>query len=174
MLISFLLVGVLGGSLTIIAESIRGGLTLAIEAYSLIVMRRIHRGRIADFEFGAGKLEQMCNLAIALGMLGGSLWIADGAVGLVLRGRSEASPLGLALAACVGAVNNLVNFVAWDERRRAPRGGGSVIMQAQFRSRTTKLVAPAGVQGTMTVAAPPAEPVTAAWADGIGALFVAC
>lgn len=172
MLGAFLLVGILGGSLTIVAESVRGGLMLAVEAYSLVVMRRIHRGRVADLDFGAGKLEQVCNLAIALGMLGGSAWIAGGAAELALRGRSEASPLGLALAASLGAVNNLANFVTWDEMRRAARAGGSVIMQAQLRARTTKLVASAGVQATMTVAALAVDPVVAAWADGLGALFV--
>jgi divalent metal cation (Fe/Co/Zn/Cd) transporter len=167
--------GFLGGSLTSIAEWVRGGLMNAIEGYALLVLRRIHRGSLAQFEFGAGKLEQVCNLAIALGMLAGSAWIAYGAMGLLLRGETHGSPLGLALAAALGAVNTLINFVAWDEVRRAAAAGGerSVIMQAQVQARLTKLVSSLVVQVSMTVAATARDAVIAAWADGLGALFVA-
>jgi hypothetical protein len=48
---SYLAVGLLGGSLTIITEAIRGLLLLAIEAYGLHVLRKIHRGQVADYEF---------------------------------------------------------------------------------------------------------------------------
>jgi divalent metal cation (Fe/Co/Zn/Cd) transporter len=167
------LVALYGGSLTLLAESVRGFLMVAIEAYSLVVLRKIHRGRIGDFEFGAGKLEQMCNVAIAVGMIGGALWIADGAVGLVLHGHVEAVPLGLALGACLGAVNVYINYMAWLRVREAARGGRSVIMQAQLDVRRTKLVSSGVVQVSLTVAALAADPVVAAWADCIGAVFVA-
>ena len=165
-------VGVTGGSLTILAEALRGWLMLVLEIYALLVLRRIHRGVLVGFEFGTGKLEQTCNLAIAGGMLGGALWIAWGAVGLVVRGHSDAAPLGLAVAACVGAINTFINFVAWDAVRRAAGTQRSVIMQAQIQSRLTKLVSSLIVQLTMTLAALAIDPVVAAWADGSGALFV--
>jgi ferrous-iron efflux pump FieF len=168
----YLAVGILGGSLTIVAEAIRGGLLLAIEAYGLHVLRKIHRGQVADYEFGAGKLEQMCNLAIAISMIGGALWIADGAVRLVIQGHADAAPLGLALAASLGAVNLLVNYKAWFRVREAARAGGSVIMQAQLNARVAKLVASCFVQSTLTIAALAYDPIVAAWADSIGALFV--
>ena len=159
-------VGFLGGSLTSVAEWVRGGLMNAIEGYALLVLRRIHRGTLAEFEFGAGKLEQLCNLAIALGMLAGAAWIAYGAAGLLLQGESHGSPLGLALAAAIGAVNTLVNFVAWDEVRRAAGGDRSVIMRAQVQARRTKLVSSLVVQVSMTVAAATRDAVIAAWAVG--------
>jgi ferrous-iron efflux pump FieF len=173
-LIPYSAVGLVGGSLTIVAESLRAYLMAAIEAYSLIVMRRIHRGSFADFEFGTGKLEQACNLAIATGMIVGALWITRGAVDLVLQGHSNASPLGLTLAAVAGAANTLVNFVAWAEVRHATRRAPSVIMRAQLQARVTKLVASSVVQVTLTVAAIARDPLIAAGADSIGALFVAC
>ena len=40
-------VALLGGSLTLLAESVRGALMDAIEGFALVVMRRIHRGRLA-------------------------------------------------------------------------------------------------------------------------------
>jgi divalent metal cation (Fe/Co/Zn/Cd) transporter len=172
MLFVIFVVAVFGGSLTLMAESVRGALMNSIEGYSLVVLRRIHRGVLVGFEFGVGKLEQICNLAIAAGMLGGALWVAHGAVVLAARGYSEASPLGLALAAAIGATNTLLNFMAWDEVRRAARHGGSVIMEAQLKARVTKLASSVFVQLTMTVAAVATDPVIVAWADGAGSVFV--
>ena len=40
-------VGVLGGSLTIIAESIRGAFMNACEGLALVVMHRVHRGKLS-------------------------------------------------------------------------------------------------------------------------------
>jgi divalent metal cation (Fe/Co/Zn/Cd) transporter len=169
----FVVVGVLGGSLTILAESIRCWLMLGIEIYSLAVMRRIHRNKLSEFDFGTGKLEQICNLLIAAGMILSALWIAHGAVGLAISGSSKASPLGLSLAAVSGAFNTLINFLAWGEMRAAAAQGRSVIMQAQLHARVTKLVSSAIVQLTMTLAALTGDPVVVAWLDSIGALFVA-
>jgi len=169
----FVVVGLLSGSLTIIAEAVRGCLMLAIETYSLIVMRRIHRGKVAAFEFGTGKLEQACNLAIATGMIVGALWIARRAFDLVIQGHSDASPLGLTLAASIKGITPLVNLVAWNEVRLAAGRTPSVIMLAQQQARLTKFISSCIVQVTMTVAAIARDPVIAAWADSIGALFVA-
>jgi divalent metal cation (Fe/Co/Zn/Cd) transporter len=165
-------VALLGGSLTLLAESVRGALMDAIEGFALVVMRRIHRGRLEGFEFGAGKLEQVANLAIAAGMLGGAAWIALGAAALATGGRPIGTPLGLALAAIVGAVNAYINLVAWDAVRRAARGENSLIMQGQLTARNVKLVSSLVVQLSLTVAAVSTDDVVIAWADAAGALFV--
>lgn len=162
-----------GGSLTILAEAIRGTLGQLVEIYSLVVLRRIHRRSFASFDFGVGKLEQACNLAIAASMLVGAAWIGHKAVLLVLEAENIASPLGLTMAACFGALNTYLNYIAWNEVRKACRQGHSIIMQAQLKSRLTKLVSSLIVQMTMTVAALAPDPLIAAWADGLGAMFVA-
>ncbi|HWL67605.1 MAG TPA: cation transporter [Geminicoccus sp.] len=167
-----LLAGFVGGSLTSLAEAVRGLLMISIEGYSLVVLRRIHRGQLVDFEFGVGKLEQMCNLIIAAAMVGGALWIAHGAAMLMIEGQSHASPLGLAMAACVGAVNSFLNFMAWAKVREAARGSRSVIMQAQLRARVTKLISSLFVQATLTISAVASDPVIVACSDVTGALFV--
>ncbi|MGD9508716.1 MAG: cation diffusion facilitator family transporter [Geminicoccaceae bacterium] len=166
-------IALVGGSLTILAEAVRGTLGQLVEIYSLVVLRRIHRGGFVSFDFGVGKLEQACNLAIAVSMLVGAVWIGGKAVRLVLAAEDLASPFGLAMAAVFGALNTLLNYVAWNEVRKACRRGHSVIMQAQLRSRLTKLVSSLIVQTTMTVAALAPDPLIAAWADGLGAMFVA-
>src|SRR5262245_65387971 len=98
-------VSLFGGSFTMFAEALRASLMLAIEIFSLIVMRRIHRGVLTGFEFGAGKLEQVASLSIAVGMFGGAIWIAFGVLDIIAGERPLGTPFGLALAAMLGALN---------------------------------------------------------------------
>jgi divalent metal cation (Fe/Co/Zn/Cd) transporter len=173
MLTTWILVGVLGGSLTVIAESIRGGLMMAIEVFAYILMRRLHRGQLTDLEFGTGKLEQVANLLIGGGMLAGAVWIFSGAVAIVDGERSLATPIGLAVGALTGATNVVVNLTSWDGMRRAARAESSLVMLAQFKARTVKLVASCFVLVTLTTAALAPDVVVVAWADAIGSIFVA-
>jgi ferrous-iron efflux pump FieF len=168
----FVMVGIFGGSLTIMAETIRGGLMTAIEAFSLIVLRRIHRGLLTVFEFGPGKLEQVANLAMAAGLLGGAIWVAVDAVATITGQRAVGTPFGLALGAIVGALNTYVNLLAWDGIRRAAQGEQSLIMQAQLNTRIVKLVSSLFVQATMTIAAVSTDDVVVVWADAVGSFIV--
>jgi divalent metal cation (Fe/Co/Zn/Cd) transporter len=169
----FIPVGLLGGSLTIKAETIRFVLMMSIEVFALIVMWRLHRGKLHDMEFGGGKLEQIANVATGLGMLGGAAWIASQAMAIVSGHAEIGTPLGLALAAMVGALNAYINFIAWDGMRRAAEGESSIVMQSQLRSRWVKLVCSLVVLVTMTVAALSSDNVIVASADAVGSVFVA-
>jgi divalent metal cation (Fe/Co/Zn/Cd) transporter len=166
-------VGLVGGSLTIKAETIRFVLMMSIEVFALVVMWRLHRGKLHDMEFGGGKLEQIANVATGLGMLGGAAWIASQAMAIVSGHAEVGTPLGLALAAMVGALNAYVNFIAWDGMRRAAEGESSVVMQSQLRSRWVKLVCSLVVLITMTVAALSSDNMIVASADAVGSVFVA-
>ena len=168
-----LLIAILGDSLTLFAEGIRGGLMDLIEFFALMVMRRIHRGQLADLEFGTGKLEQIANTLIGAAMLGAAIWIAAGAVAMLVGERVVGGPLGLAMAAGAGAVNLYFNFVAWGRVRRAVRAESSLVMLGQLRARTVKLVASLFVLVTMTLAALSTDEEVVAWADAVGSLFVA-
>src|ERR1044071_4436832 len=55
---SFMVIGIRGGSLTMVAEAIRTSLMGLIELFSVLVMRRIHRGELADLEFGTRSEER--------------------------------------------------------------------------------------------------------------------
>jgi ferrous-iron efflux pump FieF len=167
-------VAVLGGSLTVIAESIRGGLMMSIEVFAYFLMRRLHRGQLADLEFGTGKLEQVANLLIGGGMLAGAAWIFSGAVAIVDGDRSVSIPIWLAVGAFTGASNLVANFTSWDGMRRAVRTESSLVMLAQFKSRTVKLICSCFVIVTLTTAALAPDEVVVAWADAVGAIFVAC
>ncbi len=172
MILAYAVTAIAAGSLTMLAELIRGVLMTAIEVFALVVMRRIHRGRTAFFEFGSGKLEQLVNLLIAVGLLGGALWIAIDVVRLVAGGEVHGRPAGFALAAIIAAVNTYVNVLAWDSVRRAARGGGSLIMQGQLQARVVKLVSSGCVVISLSIAALSTDGVVILWADAIGALLV--
>ena len=167
-----LALGLGAGSLTNLAEGIRGGLMTVVDLVALTVLRRLHRGTLAGFDFGTGKIEQLVSIGIALSLVGGALWVGMDAVETALTGHSDATPLGLSLAAVSGAINFFTNFVAWENVRQATRGRPSSIMRAQLRARTTKLFCSVVVQITMTVAAAAKDPVIVAGADALGALLV--
>jgi len=112
--IVLLVIGLAGGSHTILAESIRGTLGWLLECFSLMVLRRIHRGVLVDMEYGSGKLEQVASLLVGSSMLMAATWIAVGAVELALGEKPTGTPLGLAAAAAAGMINVCCNLVAWD------------------------------------------------------------
>ena len=166
-------VGLLGGSLTIKAEAIRFVLMMSIEVFAYTVMWRLHRGKLHDLEFGGGKLEQIANLVTGLGMLGAAAWIATKAMAIVGGHAEVGTPLGLALAAMVGALNAYVNFVAWNGMREAAKGDSTLVMQGQLHARRVKLICSLVVLFTMTIAALSTDNVVVASADAVGSVFVA-
>jgi divalent metal cation (Fe/Co/Zn/Cd) transporter len=166
-------VGLLGGSLTIKAEAIRFVLMMSIEIFAYSVMWRLHRGKLHDLEFGGGKLEQVANLVTGIGMLGGAAWIATKAMAIVGGHAEVGTPLGLALAAIVGALNAYINFVAWDGMRQASKGESTLVMQGQLNARWVKLICSVVVLFTMTAAALSTDNVVVASADAVGSIFVA-
>jgi divalent metal cation (Fe/Co/Zn/Cd) transporter len=92
----------------------------------------------------------------------------------IVSGHGEVgTPLGLALAAIVGALNAYINFVAWDAMRRATQGDTSLVMQGQLQARRVKLVCSLVVLFTMTLAALSTDNVVVASADAVGSIFVA-
>ena len=172
-LIANLVVGLLGGSLAILADAMRGGLVLVAESYALLVLYRLHRGKVAGVEFGAGKLEVLCNVLIAAVKVVVSLWIAQRALAIIETGHSNAAPVAMALSACLGAANVVGNVVAYEHVRYLTGRGRSAIMNSQLLARGVKVRCAVAVALALTVAATTAEPVIAAWADAIGALAVA-
>jgi ferrous-iron efflux pump FieF len=169
----FVPVGLLGGSLTIKAEAIRFVLMMSIEIFAYSVMWRLHRGKLHDLEFGGGKLEQIANLVTGIGMLGAAAWIATKAMAIVGGHAEVGTPLGLALAAIVGALNAYINFVAWDGMRQASKGESTLVMQGQLNARRVKLICSVVVLFTMTAAALSTDNVVVASADAVGSIFVA-
>ena len=161
-------------SLTLISEVLRAGLLLIMDFYLLLVLRSLHRGKLGRFRFGIGRLEQICNLAVGLAVISGGFWVGNRVIETLLGDAEAATPLGLALAAVVSAVNTLVNFIGWLAVRTAMSRDGSAIYKAQADSRLVSLIASLIVQITLTGAVLAKDPVISIWLDGLGATFVAC
>ena len=172
MILSYAVSAIVAESLAMLAEFIRALLMTVIEGFALMVMKRIHRGRVAIFEFGSGKLEQLMNLLIAGGLLAGAAWIAFGVVHAFKSGDPPGSPAGYTVAAIAAAMNCYENILAWDGMRRAARSGGSLIMIGQLQARVVKVVSSGLVVITMTIAVLSVDGVVIRWADSIGALIV--
>lgn len=160
-------------SLSLLSEAIRGALMLAVEVYAYFVLRAVHRDRLGMFRFGIGQLEQMCNLAIGAGLVLSGLWVAHQVAQLVVLERAAATPLGLATAAAINAVNVVINSLGWFAMFSASRSDDSAIYTAQLRARTVKLLSCLVVQTAMTIAALAKDPLISTWLDGLGASFVA-
>ena len=137
-LLPYAVVGVLANSLTMVAETLRGGLMVALELVLLVVLRRIHRGRTTEYDYGVGKLEQFANLAIGVVTGACGVWLLFSAV---TRWWSPPEQAGLGLIfATVLAITNLgVNGAALRSLWLAGKDGTSAIMTVQIRSRVVKL-----------------------------------
>src|SRR5919106_4014268 len=104
-LVTFLF-AVLTLSLTLIGETLRMTLMMG-DVYTFFVLRAVHRDQLRKYRFGIGKVEQICNLSIGAALVVGGLWVAQQVFDTLLFGHEAASPLGLAIAAVVNAVNTL-------------------------------------------------------------------
>jgi divalent metal cation (Fe/Co/Zn/Cd) transporter len=137
-----LAIAIWSNSLTMLGDVLRGGILISLGLLLLLTLRRIHRGRTSDYDFGTGKIEQFASLAVGTALICAAVWVL---VSLVLRAASPPSQPGLGLAFAVGAsaVNLCLNVVSFRAVWLAARDGTSIIMAAQVRARLSKLIASA-------------------------------
>lgn len=168
-----LLTGLLAGSLTLLSEGIRSFFMLMASVYAFVVLRAIHRGRMARFEFGVDKIERFATLVVGLGLVISGILVVRGAVSAVFEPSGAGpSPLWLVLAAIVNAINTAVNVAGWWAMRRVARGEGSHVFKTQLAARFTMMSSSLFLQVTLTVAALSRDVVVALALDALGALFV--
>jgi len=166
----YIVIGIATPSWPIIAESLRGGLLLVVAIISLITLRRIHRGQLGGYDYGAGKLEQAITLSIAALLLlaaGLLLWRVA-----LLAPTPPASPLLATSAVVLVFVNLVLNSVQLWSLHRASRDGGSIIVRAQYQARWVKTVASAFVVVAVTLAMIAGDPELSRRASQIGTLIV--
>lgn len=173
LVVLFVVTAIASGSLTSLAVALQGLPILVIELWSLAVMRADHRGRLAHYDYGTGKLEQFVWLVVAGGRLLAVIFILDRVFETLFAGAAAASPLGLALAAVVNAMYFLVNAVAYVALTRAAKGDLGGAFGAQIVLRKGMLVAAAVLQVCLTGAALARDPGVAMAADAAGGLIVA-
>lgn len=167
-----LIVGILSGSLALFSEAIRAWLMFAAGLFGLIFIRLVHRGRMAHYEFGVGKIERFVSLVIGLGLVISALLIARTVFLSAVESAPAATPLGLAIAAIINAVNAVVNVVGWWGMQINAPASPSEAYRAQRHARFTMMVSSLLLQVTLTAAALAKDPVVAGLLDIAGATIV--
>jgi divalent metal cation (Fe/Co/Zn/Cd) transporter len=158
------------GSLAMLSELLRGGLLLIVTGFSLRTLRRTHRGLIADYDYGIGKLERALSGAVAFLLLlaaGFIVWRA-----FVLGPETPTSHFLRMLAIVFVFMNLLVNTIPAISLWRATRSQPSVIALSQFRARLAKAVGSVVVVTCVAIHSLASDPMTGRIADTVGALFV--
>jgi divalent metal cation (Fe/Co/Zn/Cd) transporter len=160
-----------GNSLTLMGECIRGGLLILLEAVLLVLLRRINRGTMTDYDYGTRKLEQFANLIVGFAMILGALWLL-----MVVAQRygvvQEQPASGLAFGAVAGLANLAINAWVFTMLWRASRGGTSIIVNGQVLSRLSKVTSSGLVAGAVIVNAVLGPEGIGGWADLVGTLVV--
>ncbi len=168
----FVFVGLFSGSMTFISELIRCLLLLMIEYVSYIVLRRTHRGKFREFEFGTGKIERIVNLLVAFGLCIACLYIFTK---LISMGEDvPMSSANLLLAVAVADVNLIINLYFTMAFIRVNTKESSVIISSQIKSRLAKTVASAIVLGILILTLWLPDPKSARLVDTLGSIFVLC
>lgn len=166
-----LVAAIWANSLTLLGDWLRGGLLTLLDILLLVLLRKIHRGRLGGYDYGTRKLEQFLNLMVGSAMILAALWLA---VATYLRSgeHQEQSAAGLLFALAASAANLVINFYVLWRLWGVARDGTSVILSGQLASRLMKTLASIGVALAIGVNAAFHGTPTGAWADTLGALLV--
>ncbi|WP_029004545.1 cation diffusion facilitator family transporter [Azorhizobium doebereinerae] len=156
------------GSLSMLSDLLRGVLLLVVAIVSWQTLRNLHRGRVAAYEYGIGKLERGIGLMVGVLLIFAAGFIAYQAV---TRGGGEPQTDFWAWVAIVMVVYNfIVNAGPIIPLWQANRAGGSMIVQAQLRAHIAKAVASFPVVVCVIIDSLAHDPVVARTADSIGGL----
>lgn len=167
-----LLTGLMSGTLTLVSEAVRCYLMLVASIYALFILRARHRGRLDHYDYGTEKIESFVTLVVGLGLLLSGLWITAGASDLFFASSTPASPLGLAAAAIVNAVNAAINVLGWWGMHRMQPSEPDEVFASQLNARLVMMMSSIFLQVTLTIAALSKDPLVALSMDAIGTLFV--
>lgn len=129
-------VAVLSGSVVMLSDVADYGKSFVANAVALRILRRIRRGEIREYDYGAGKMEQ-------IGSIFGSLCFLGGLAGLgIYAFHRLLHPVPLdggfaALGMGVQAASMAVNGCLWRRHRRLARETRAPLMEAQWRHNRT-------------------------------------
>ena len=171
MYVAVVVAAVASGSLTMLAELPRATLLYSVEIIAWVMMRRAHRGKLAAFEYGIGKIERTIMVVIALGLLATAVFTLDTTIGRLDHPVVLPTP-ALVLAVVVASANFLVNAYCSGDFARANSCGRSLIIESQIRSRLVKTAASGVVVVVLVSATWLADPKAVTYVDAFGAVFV--
>src|SRR5262245_23274312 len=171
MVVPYCIVAVAVGSLAMIAEILRGLPLMIVVAFSLRTLRRIHRGLIADYDYGMGKLERSLSGLAAMLLLFAAAFVTWRAI--VMKPESPPSSV-LAVVAIVSVCINLgVNAAPVIPLWRSLRGQPSVIVFSHFRTCLAKALGSVVIVGAVTIHSLSSEPMAGRIAEAVGGVVQA-
>ena len=165
-----LIIGIFSGSMTFISESMRCTLLVTVEYVSYFVLRRSHRGKFREYEFGTGKIERIVNLMVAFGLCLASFYIFQ-----KLMAPGEEPPMStgnMMLAVISGDLNLIANLYFALAFIRVNRNENSMIIASQIKSRRAKTVASFIVLIVLILTLWLPDPKSARMVDTLGSVFV--
>jgi cation diffusion facilitator family transporter len=171
LIVPYFAVGLAVGSLSMIAEVIRGGLLLIVIYFSLRALRRAHRGYSGGYDYGIGKLERALSGTVAVLLLfaaGVILWQA-----FVSQPEPPSSAFLATLAVIFVCLNLGINTYPLLPLWRAVRAAGSVIVLSHFRARLAKALGSVVVVTCVAIHMFAADPRTGRIAEAVGGAMVA-
>lgn len=172
LLLPYAIVALWSGSLTMLADTVRGAIFLGSNAFSLRALRKINRGEFRLYDYGTGKVEQAFGLIVALELvIGGSAFLYK-AVERVFSQDMGATDGSLFLAFLLVALNLVLNTWQYIAIRSAGKGEASPIVQSQITARRVKVLSSAIVATAVGVDALAAGTTVAIWSDSLGAAFL--
>lgn len=167
----YLWISLSSGSLTLLAELLRGVLLVSVAILSWVTLRKIHRGRTGAYDFGMGKVEQGLSLLVAL-LLGASMAF----IWYKTLGRSEGAPLATGamsyMAVGLAIVNLFANMAPLPPLWKAMQTGKSVLVTTQFRAKLAKSIGSVVVAACVGLNQLSGDPAVAMWSDRAGVLIV--
>lgn len=171
LIVPYCIVAVAVGSLAMIAEILRGIPLMVVVAFSLYTLRRIHRGLVADYDFGVGKLERtLSGIAAVLLLLAAGFvtWRA-----FIMKPEAPPSSFLGAVAIAFVCLNLGVNAAPVVPLWRSLRGQPSVIVLSHFRTRLAKALGSVIIVASVTIHSLSPEPMVGRIAETVGAIVQA-
>ena len=135
----YMWVAVRVGSLTMLAECLRGVLLVTVAVLSWLTLRKIQRGQTGAYDFGMGKIEQVLSVCVAvlLCVSMGFIWY----MALAAPADTERDVKALNFIAVALTFANLcANVAPLLPLYRASRTGKSVLVMTQFRAKLAKSI----------------------------------
>lgn len=169
-LFAIIIAAATSGSLTVLAELLRGALLYTIEIITFITMWRSHRGKFAEFEYGIGKIERVITILIAGGLFFSAIYTLNSAIGRLSQPTILPTP-AMIFAVVVASTNLGVNLFCTGDFIRSNESEKSLILDSQIRSRLVKTIASAIVVAVLVIATWLSDPKAATLIDAAGALF---
>lgn len=167
----FLWVALKGSSLTMLAELMRGVPLVTIAIISYFTLRKIHRRKTGNYDFGMGKVEQVLSLFVGLLLVASMAFVWYKSMSRTDVKPPEIATLNL-LTVGLAFLNLGANAAPLLPLRRALKSGRSVLVTTLFRTKLAKTIGSVVVTVSVTINQLSSDPVWSTRADQVGILIV--